>query len=47
VSAAKVVAAMEVPGTHQGRVRPERKYSFVLDEARLLNHTPTARASAT
>ena len=27
VSAAKVVATMEVPASHQGRLRPERKNS--------------------
>jgi hypothetical protein len=29
VSAANVVATMDVPTSHQGRVLPERKYSLV------------------
>ena len=33
VSAANVVATMDVPTIHQGRVRPDRKYSSVLDAA--------------
>ena len=36
VSAAKVVATMLVPSTHQGRVRPDRKYSSEDRDARLL-----------
>jgi hypothetical protein len=35
VSEAKVVATIEVPTNHQGKLRPERKYSWVLEEARL------------
>jgi len=34
VSAAKVVATMEVPASHQGRFRPERKNSCTLEPAR-------------
>jgi hypothetical protein len=34
VSAAKVVATIEVPASHQGRLRPERKNSSVLLPAR-------------
>ena len=34
VSAAKVVATIDVPTIHHGRVRPDRKYSSVLDFAR-------------
>ena len=35
VSAAKVVATMAVPASHQGTFRPERKNSPVLEPARL------------
>ena len=34
VSAAKVVATMEVPASHHGTLRPERKNSSTLDCAR-------------
>ncbi len=34
VSAAKVVATIEVPASHQGRLRPERKNSSTLLPAR-------------
>ena len=34
VSAPKVVATMEVPASHQGTLRPERKNSLTLPEAR-------------
>ena len=34
VSAANVVATMEVPASHHGRFRPERKNSSRLDPAR-------------
>ena len=34
VSAAKVVATMDVPTIHHGSVRPDKKYSSVLDAAR-------------
>ncbi len=33
VSAAKVVATMDVPASHQGTLRPERKNSVVFDPA--------------
>src|SRR5258708_5757271 len=33
VSAAKVVATMEVPASHQGTLRPERKNSLILAPA--------------
>jgi len=36
VSAAKVVATMEVPASHQGTLRPERKNSETLAPALLL-----------
>ncbi len=47
VSAAKVVATMLVPSTHQGRERPDRKYSLVDLEARRRNARPRARVRAT
>jgi len=34
VSAAKVVATMDVPASHHGTLRPERKNSVVLPRAR-------------
>ena len=34
VSAAKVVATMEVPASHQGTLRPERKNSLTVLPAR-------------
>ena len=34
VSAAKVVATMDVPASHQGTLRPERKNSLTLEPAR-------------
>ena len=34
VSAANVVATIDVPASHQGTLRPDRKYSSKLDEAR-------------
>ena len=34
VSAAKLVATIDVPAIHQGSVRPERKYSVVSRPAR-------------
>src|SRR3990172_4102943 len=46
VSAAKVVATMEVPAIHQGSDRPERKYSSRLEPARFLYARPMARESA-
>ncbi len=42
VSAAKVVATMEVPASHQGRDRPERKNSETLRPARPANARPMA-----
>ena len=33
VSAANVVATIDVPTTHQGSERPDKKYSSVLDAA--------------
>ena len=36
VSAANVVATIEVPASHQGTLRPERKNSLVLLPARAL-----------
>ena len=35
VSAANVVATIEVPASHHGTLRPERKYSSKLDAARM------------
>jgi len=43
VSAAKVVATMEVPASHQGTCRPERKYSSALRPARPVKTSPTTR----
>ena len=34
VSAANVVATIDVPASHQGTLRPERKNSLVLPRAR-------------
>ena len=42
VSAAKVVATIEVPASHQGSERPETKYSSRLLPARPRNINPTA-----
>ena len=36
VSAAKVVATMEVPASHQGTLRPDRKNSLMFLPARAL-----------
>ena len=36
VSAANVVATIDVPASHQGTLRPDRKYSAVLLPARPL-----------
>ena len=41
VSAANVVATMDVPTIHQGNVLPDKKYSSVLEPARLEKYTPT------
>ena len=46
VSAAKVVATIEVPASHQGRARPERKNSSVEPPARRAYQAPTAALSA-
>ena len=43
VSEEKVVATMEVPASHHGRLRPERKKSLMLPEARRVRYTPMAR----
>ena len=43
VSAAKVVATMEVPASHQGRLRPARKKSSVEPLARRRSHHGSAR----
>ncbi len=45
VSAAKVVATIEVPVIHQGSDRPDRKNSSGLDPARREKYTPTPIAS--
>src|SRR6188508_1438165 len=42
VSAAKVVATIEVPASHQGRLRPVRKNSLTLRPPRDEYHTPIA-----
>ncbi len=44
VSAAKVVATMEVPASHHGRARPLTKYSLIDVEARPARATPTPAA---
>ncbi len=46
VSAANVVATIEVPAIHQGRVRPERKYSVMSVPARRWNQSPTPTANS-
>src|SRR5580693_3025038 len=46
VSAAKVVATIEVPASHQGTLRPERKNSLTLPPARRPKAIPSARLSA-
>ena len=43
VSAAKVVATIDVPANHQGNERPETKYSLRLRPARKLKATPIPR----
>ena len=47
VSAAKVVATMLVPSTHQGRERPDRKYSLVEVEARRRKARPSPTVART
>ncbi len=46
VSAAKVVATMEVPAIHQGSERPERKNELRSRPARLRKNRPIANAMA-
>ena len=46
VSAAKVVATIEVPTIHQGSDLPERKYSSVLDAALFEKYIPTPKENA-
>ncbi|OGK97137.1 MAG: hypothetical protein A2W08_15165 [Candidatus Rokubacteria bacterium RBG_16_73_20] len=46
VSAAKVVATIEVPASHQGIERPDRKYSVDDVPARPENTTPTTSERA-
>src|SRR5688500_15849497 len=41
VSAANVVATMDVPASHQGSDRPETKNSLTFLPARLVYHNPT------
>ena len=40
VSVEKVVATMEVPSSHHGNLRPDRKYCSRLRPARLVNKRP-------
>ena len=46
VSAAKVVATIDVPTIHQGRERPDKKYSSVLDAAFFEKYIPTPNENA-
>jgi hypothetical protein len=46
VSAANVVATIEVPTIHQGSDRPERKYSSVLEAALFEKYIPTPKENA-
>jgi hypothetical protein len=46
VSAANVVATIDVPAIHHGRLRPETKYSTKLAPALPLNHRPMPRLTA-
>jgi imidazolonepropionase-like amidohydrolase len=46
VSAAKVVATIDVPAIHQGRLRPAAKNSTLLVPARRACHAPHASAPA-
>src|SRR5919108_6230849 len=46
VSTANVVATIEVPASHHGRARPERKNSLMLRPARRVYARPTAAESA-
>jgi hypothetical protein len=45
VSAANVVATIDVPAIHHGMLRPDAKYSTKLDSARVLNSRPTPSAT--
>ncbi|MCY3824736.1 MAG: hypothetical protein OXG62_12800 [Nitrospinae bacterium] len=47
VSEANVVATMEVPIHHQGRLRPATKYDARLLDAEREVSTPTIKANAT
>ena len=44
VSVEKVVATIDVPNSHQGSFRPERKNSSVPEPARRAKYRPIARA---
>ena len=44
VSAAKVVATIEVPASHHGRVRPAAKKDSVFSDARRACHAPQPKA---
>ena len=46
VSAAKVVATMEVPAIHHLKERPPMKYSSMLRLARFVSTTPAPSANA-
>jgi hypothetical protein len=46
VSVEKVVATIEVPSSHHGRLRPERRYSSMLLPARFVKSKPTMRVIA-
>src|SRR3954451_19933250 len=45
VSAAKVVATIDAPASHQGTFRPEMKYSLKLSPPRRVNAKPIAAES--
>ena len=47
VSAAKVVATIEVPASHQGKRRSATKKLSTLAAARRRNQTPSATANST
>lgn len=46
VSAAKVVATMEAPASHQGTLRPERKYSSRFSPPFFVKKKPIAEERA-
>jgi hypothetical protein len=46
VSAAKVVATIDVPASHQGRLRPAAKKASVVSEARRACQAPKPKAIA-